>query len=218
MDLDAAVFGDIAQVTAFSATGDAIGYANVSVRHVDAHFSSPTGGIGQLPELPILVLTAPVNATATPGAKTQVTLDATGSTWQDPLQNPYSVTASPAQFTVGGSLSIESITPGGGLLPAATTLRIQGAGFDATTTVTADGVVISSVQLVSPQEIDVTLGGQNRATGKHFHLASANGQAVDYFAAPPSAPSQAPSPFLPLQAYSRCCRRRLSPARRRTTI
>ena len=84
---------------------------------------------------------------------------------------------------MGDSLSVESISPGSGLFPATTILRIQGAGFDATTSVAADGVVISFVQLVSPQEIDVTLGGQTEVTGKHFHVASTNGQAIDYFAA-----------------------------------
>jgi hypothetical protein len=162
---------------------------------VDAHFSSPAGGIGQLPELPILVVTVPINAAAAAGATVQISLDPAGSTWRDTLQNPYSVTVSPGRFTVGGSLSIESISPGGGLFPAATILRIQGAGFDATTSAAADGVIISSVQLVSPREIDVTLGGQTELTGKHFLLANANGQAVDYFSAPPSAPSQPPSPF-----------------------
>jgi len=211
MDLNATIFGAISQVAVFSATGDAIGYANVSAQHVDAHFSSSTGGIGQLPELPILAVTVPINATAAPGATVQVALDPTGSTWQDPMQNPYSVTASPAQFTVGGSLSIESVSPGAGLFPAGTILRIQGAGFDATTSVTADGVAISSVQFVSPQEIDVTLGGQTQVAAKHFHVAGANSQAVDYFAAPPSAPSAPPSPFssltgvqplLPLAAFT----------------
>src|ERR1022692_4588050 len=181
MDLDATMFGGISQVAVFSALGDAIGYANVTAQHVDAHFSSPAGGIGQLPELPILAVTVPINTAAKPGATVQVTVDPTGSTWQDPLQNPYSVTASPAQFTVGGSVSVESDS--------------QGGGFDASTSVTADGVAISSVQLLTPQEIDVTLGGQAQIAGKHFHVAGANSQAVDYFAAPPSAPSPPPSPF-----------------------
>jgi hypothetical protein len=64
MELDAAVLGGISQVAVFGATGDAIGYANVNAQRVDAYFSSPTGGIGQLPELPILAVTVPVNATA----------------------------------------------------------------------------------------------------------------------------------------------------------
>ena len=54
MDLDAAVFGGISQVAVFGATGNAIGYANVNAQHIDAYFSSATGGIGQLPELHIL--------------------------------------------------------------------------------------------------------------------------------------------------------------------
>ena len=48
MDFDPTIFGDIAEVAVFSATGDAGGYAHVSGQHVDAHFTSPSGGIGQL--------------------------------------------------------------------------------------------------------------------------------------------------------------------------
>ncbi|MGA3042459.1 MAG: IPT/TIG domain-containing protein [Bryobacteraceae bacterium] len=194
MNLDAMVFGDIAQVAVFSATGDSTGYATVTGQQVQATFYS-SGGIGQLPELPILVLTVPVISTAAPGATTQITLDPTGSTWTDPLGNPYSVTVTPAQFTVGGSLSVESITPGGGLFAAGTVVKIDGAGFDASTQVSVDGVSLSSVQFVSPKEIDVTLGGATEMTGKHFHFASASGAAVDYYAGPPSAPSQPPAPF-----------------------
>ncbi len=160
--------------------------------------SSLAGGIGQLPQLPILAITAPISATAKSGATAQITVNPTGSTWQDPLQNSNLVTASAAQFTVGANLSTESISPGAGLLPAGTMLQIQGTGFDASTSVAVDGVAISSSLLVSPQEIDVTLGGQTQIAGKHFHVAGANNQAVDSFAAPPSAPSPPPSPFAPL--------------------
>jgi hypothetical protein len=161
MDLDPTIFGSISQVAVFSAAGDAIGYANVSGRHVDAHFSSPSGGAGQLPELPLFVVSVPVNGGAPPGGQTQLTLDPTAPVlqgpdgnlisymWQDPQENPYSVTVIPAQFTVGGKLSVESVTPGTGLFPAGTVLQMQGTGFDASTTVTVGCVNLSSVTLIS---------------------------------------------------------------------
>lgn len=195
LDLDPAVFGNIAQVAVFSSTGDASGFASVAGQHVDATFSSPSGGAGQLPELPILVVTVPVSATAAAGAKTQITVDPSGATWTDPLQNPYTVTVTPAQFTVGGSLSVDSITPGSGLFAAGTVLQIRGTGFDGKTVVSADGVSISAPKLVSAQQINVTLEGATELTGKHFHFVPASGTAIDYYAAPISAPSAPPTPF-----------------------
>jgi len=195
MDLDPAVFGNIAQVAVFSATGDAIGSANVSGQHVDAHFSSHSAGIAQLPGLPVFAVWIPVLAGATPGATTAVTLDPTISAWTDAQGDTYAVTALPATFTVGGSVSVAGVTPGGGLQPAGTVLQVAGTGFDATTTVTIDGVAIASQALVNPQEIDVTLGGATDLTGKHFHVANAAGAQVDYFSALPSAPSVPPSGY-----------------------
>ena len=55
MDFDPQIFDGIASVAAFSAAGDQIGYANVNGHHVDAHFRSSSGGIGQLRSLPIFV-------------------------------------------------------------------------------------------------------------------------------------------------------------------
>ncbi len=82
MDLDPTVFEPIAQIAVFSATGDQIGFANVSGGHVDAHFSSPSGGIGQSPGLPVFTVTVPVLASAKPGAAT-ISVDP-GSPWSDP--------------------------------------------------------------------------------------------------------------------------------------
>ena len=60
MDLDPSFFGAISNVAAFSADGDAAGYAHVKQTHVDAHFSSGSGGISQLPGQPILTVSAAV--------------------------------------------------------------------------------------------------------------------------------------------------------------
>ncbi len=199
MDFDPAVFGDISNVAVFSATDDAAGYARVKGKHVDAHFSSPSGGIGQLPNLPVFVVSIPVLAGVPAGATSLLTLDPTGSpgnyylqsgpAWQDKAGNACSTTVSPATLRVGGSMSVQNLTPGGGLLPKGTVLQIRGAGFDLSTAVAIDGVSIASTQLVSSQEIDATLGGATEMTGERVRLTNAAGGQVDYFLALPSAPT-----------------------------
>ena len=211
MDFDPAVFGNIASVAVFSATGDALGYANVAGPHVDAHFSSPSAGIGQLPNLPVFAVWIPVLAGAKAGTSTAVTLDATGSPWTDAKGSAYTVTVNAGAVTVGGGLSVASVTPGGGLLPEGTVLQIAGTGFDSTTTVAIDGAAVASVHFVNSQQLEATLGGAAELTGKHFHFANADGQTLDYYSAFPSAPSTPPAgftgptgiqPLVPLNVFS----------------
>jgi uncharacterized protein (TIGR03437 family) len=212
MDFDPAVFGSIASVAVFSATGDALGYANVNGQHVDAHFSSPSAGIGQLPNLPLFAVWIPLLAGAKSGASTAVTIDPSGSPWTDAQGNTYTVTVNAGAVTVGGGLSVASVTPGGGILPAGTVLQIAGTGFDSTTMVAIDGVAVASVRFINSTQMEATLGGATELTGKHFRLANATGQMVDYFPAFPSAPSTPPAgfsgstaihPLVPLNVFSK---------------
>jgi uncharacterized protein (TIGR03437 family) len=209
MTFDPTVFGPVAQVTAFSATGDQIGYASVNSQTLSASFSSASAGFGQLPELPVLVVTVPVLASATPGATSAITADP-GAAWIGPQGNQYSISVTPSTFTVGGSLSIQAVTPGGGLLPSGTVVQITGTGFDSTTSVAIDGVSISQVAFISPSQVNLTLGGETELTGKHFH-ANATGAEIDYYSALPSAPADPGQgfttlpgvlPILPMTLYT----------------
>ena len=193
MDFDPAVFGEIAGVAVFSAAGDAIGYANVQGQHVDVHFSAVSGGIGQLPDIPVFTVRIAVLPGVAAGTKSSITLDATGSAWTNPQNSVYSVSVVPGGFTVGGTLSVTGITQGGGLLPSGTVVRIDGAGFDSGTTLTADGVAMSPVRFVSSQQMEFALMGAIEMTGRHFHLQNSAGEETDFFTSLPSAPDGTPA-------------------------
>ena len=158
MKFDSAVFGSPSGVAVFSAQGDAVGVATVSGQSLDVTFSSSAGGIGQLPYLPMLTVTVPVLAGTAPGTVSAVTLDASRGGWLDAQNNAYSVTIAPGSVTVGGSLSVRDVTPGGGLLPAGALVRVRGTGFSAATVATIDGVSVSSAQFMETGEIGLTLG------------------------------------------------------------
>ena len=204
MDFDPSVFGDVSSVALFSATGDAAGYAHVNGKHIDAHFLSPSGGIGQLPGLPVLVVSIPVLPGLQAGMKAAVTVDASASAWTDTVGNTYSVGANPGVFHVGGSMSIESVSPAGGWQAAGTIIRIRGVGFDPSTVVSLIGASVGRPQLVSSQEIDATLDGATEITNKRLRLGNAGGDQVEYFPAMSSNPSDSPSttqPLLPIATY-----------------
>jgi hypothetical protein len=158
MTFDPTIFGPILNVAALSATGDQAGYASLNGQQLTASFNSSSASLGQLPDLPILVVTVPVLATAKSAATSSITVDPTESPWQDQRGNTYAVNINPGTFTVGRTLSIQSVTPGGGLLPSATVVTINGTGFDATTTVAIDGVNLGATQWISAQHFNVTRG------------------------------------------------------------
>jgi len=195
MKFDPAVFGNILAVAVFSPQGDATGFAAVSGQSLDAQFYSVAGGIGQLSHLPILTVTIPVLTSTPIGTVTAITLDASQGRWTDLQNNSYLVTVTPGSVTVGSSLSVKNVVPGGGVQPAGTVVRIDGTGFGATTAATIDGVSVSSAQFVGTGEIDFTLGGPAELTGKRVVLSNPDGSKVEYFVAMPSAPDQAPASF-----------------------
>ena len=199
MKFDSAVFGSPSGVAVFSAQGDAVGVATINGQSLDVTFSSSAGGIGQLPQLPVLTVTVPVLATAAAGTISAVTLDASRGGWLDPQNNAYSVTAAPGSVTVGGSLSVKDVAPGGGLLPAGALVRIHGTGFSAATVATIDGVTVSNAQFAGTGEIDLTLGGAADLTGKRVVLRNPDGGQIEYFSATSSVPDKAPANLASIQ-------------------
>ena len=195
MSFDPAVFGGVANVAVFSAAGDAEGVAVLNGQSLDVNFNAPSAGIGRLPDLPVLTVTIPVLANAPTGVISAITLDASQSPWMDANGNTYSVSVTPGSVTTGGSLSVQNLVPGGGLLAAGTLVRINGTGFSTATTVSIAGVSLSNTAYVSPAEIDVTLGGAADLTGKRVVPANSDGSQVQYFSSIPSAPDQAPANF-----------------------
>jgi uncharacterized protein (TIGR03437 family) len=174
--LDPAVFGSGASVGLFGAHGDAQGRAAVTESGVDIQFSSPTAGIGQLPGLPVAVISVPVLASAA-GRTVSVTATSPDS----------SLEVASGSVTVKGALSVAKIPAGMGVAPAGTIVPITGTGFTASTTVTIEGVAISSTRFVSPQEVNVTLGGAAELVGKLARVKDGEAE-FEYFCFQPDGP------------------------------
>jgi uncharacterized protein (TIGR03437 family) len=211
VDLDPIIFGDIITADIFSATGDQLGTAYIQGRHLDVQFLSTTAGIGRLPGVPILTVAVPVLAGAPQGAVSSITFQSGNQLpWIDVENVTYSVTAIPGTLTVGGSLSVQDVTPGGGILPSGTVVRIDGTGFTQATTLQIDGVSVTSTEFVSAQQLNFTLGAPADLTGKRLLLTNPDGTSLDYFSAfrgtfvtrPTTAPYASLQPIFPLQTYA----------------
>lgn len=205
LTFDPTLFGPVSNVTAFTATGDQAGVAEVNGQQITIYASSASASLGQLPGLPVFVVTVPVLATAKVGTTSSITVDPTAAPWQDQQGNTYTVAVNPGTFTVGGTLSISSVTPGGGLLPVNTIVSINGSGFDAATTVTIDGVSIAQTNFFDPQKMIVLLGGATELDGKHVHVKNGAGEQTDFFCSLPAVPANVTStifPILPFTTYT----------------
>ena len=139
-------------------------------------FSSPSGRIGQLAGLPVMVVSVPVLGSAA-GKTVAVTATSPDS----------SVTVGSGSVTVQGTLSVGKIPAGMGVVPAGTVVPVTGTGFTPSTTVSIDGVVISSAEFVSATEIDVTIGGAAELVGKVARVVD-SGLEFDYFCFQPEDP------------------------------
>lgn len=155
IDLDPAFFGDIADVQVFSAAGDATGTAAINGRHVDVQFSSHSGGVGRLPDLPLATVAVPILPGAVLGTIGAVTLDPGTTRWMAPNNAVYNLAVQPGSVTASGSLAIQDVTPGGGLLPAGTVVRVTGFGFRPDTVIDVRGVAIAATNYAGPAEIDL---------------------------------------------------------------
>jgi uncharacterized protein (TIGR03437 family) len=180
IDLDPAVFGEISAIHVFSASGDQQGVAKLQGQHAEVVFGANSGGIGRLPNLPVAEITAPVIATAPAGATGAVTVQSS-SPWYEVSGKRYTVSFQSPGVAIGAGISIQSVVPGGGPVPAGTVVAINGRGFTSSTKLRLDGVTWSNLQFVSSSLLNITLIGPTDLAGKLFELTDASGVPTRYY-------------------------------------
>ena len=166
-------------VQLFNPTGDVNGVAMINGSQVSINYITSTGAQGS--DYPILTVALQIPAGDSPGTKLPFSLDP-GSIWGLGLLGTATLrTIPPATITVGGSLSITDVVPGGGLLPAATVVTVLGLGFQQGTRVQVGGFNAGSITVVSPNEIQLVLSQATDMSGKQIQLANPDGSVVSYF-------------------------------------
>lgn len=157
-------------IALFSPAGDASGTAVLSNGAAQFSLNSPLFSMGDIIDYPILTIAIPVKPTAQVGRSAPLVLDPSFASWIDPNGQNYPVVLTNGLLTVGGTLSISNIVPGGGVVPAGTKIAILGMGFTADAVVQVNEAIIATQTLVSPNEIDVTLTADTNMTSERVRV------------------------------------------------
>jgi hypothetical protein len=144
-------------IALFSPAGDASGTALLSGGGVHFSLHSPIFDMGTSIDYPIVTVAIPVKSTATLGEIAPLNFDPSFAQWVDSTGQVYPVLLTNGSVTVGGTISIANIVPGGGLVPAGTKIAVFGMGFQPDCKVVVNEAVVASQTYISSNEIDVRL-------------------------------------------------------------
>lgn len=175
---DPTMFDDIWGIQLFDSLGDLNGVALVDGSSFSVQYIS--NGTLQGTDYPLMTIALHARPTAVPGSHSQFGLDPSTSF------NVSSVPAvvkpiAPATVTIGGTISIVNVVPGGGPQPAGAVIRIEGLGFRPRTQVQLNNVPAKSVSVVSSTEIDIVLAQATDMTGKKIQVVNPDGSQDTYF-------------------------------------
>jgi hypothetical protein len=163
----------------FNPTGDLNGAAVISGAQVNVFYTTSSGAQGT--DYPIMTVALHVRPDAAPGTQAQFNLDPS-STWMLGLLGPATLKPmTPATVTVGGTISVTNVVPGGGVLPAGSVVSIQGIGFEAKTQIQLNAIKASSIAVISSNEIQFTLAETTNMTGKKIQVVNPDGSQDTYF-------------------------------------
>jgi hypothetical protein len=174
-----ATFDAVWGIELFNPTGDVDGAAVISGSNVSVFYTTSSAAQGT--DYPIMTVALHVRPDATPGSQTQFSLDPS-STWiLGPLGPATLKPMTPATVTVGGTISITNVVPGGGLLPVGSIVSIQGMGFQPKTQVQLNAIKASSVSLINSNLIQFTLAEATNMTGQKIQVVNPDGSQDTYF-------------------------------------
>jgi hypothetical protein len=157
-------------IAAFSPAGDVSGVAVLKNGTAQVSFSSPLSSLGTNSDYPILTIALPVLPSATRGGKVNLTLDPGLALWFDSGSQRYPVELKSGVLTIGGTLSISDIQPGGGVVLAGKVIRVLGKGFQPTSVVAVKEAAIATSRYISPTEFQITLGSSVNMTGRRVQV------------------------------------------------
>ncbi len=163
----------------FNPNGDVDGVATFTPSMISIDSITSTGTQGS--DYPIMIMSMQVSSSASVGTQFPFSLDPS-SLWTLGLLGTATMQPiPPATITVGGSISITDVVPGGGFQPAGTVVHIEGIGFQPATQVQLSHIKASSITVASPQDIQIVLAEPIQMTGEKIQVTNPDGSQDTYF-------------------------------------
>ena len=142
---------------------------------------SPDGSLGTSTTAPAVVVTISVPPTAAADASGPLNLEPTTSSFTDPSGNVYPLQVKEGAVHIGGTLSITDVLPGGGFLPAGSTVSVIGIGFQPGALVEIDGFEIASSTWIDSTRIDAVTATAGQLDGRRVGVRNPDRTRTAYF-------------------------------------
>ncbi len=179
-DMSAVSFDSIDGINLFSPTSDVAGAAVVNGSQVTLRFSSPGGTFGLSTDYPLMTVATRLRNTVYPGEVMPVNMNGLASSWLN-AGGSFQFEYKPGSITVGGSISVTNVIPGGGVLPPGASFSIIGMGFTPKTSIAIRGIAVSSIQYISPTEFRATTRKEGRLDGVLIQAKNPDGSQDIYY-------------------------------------
>jgi hypothetical protein len=179
-DLSQVSFAAIDGINLFSPTGDVAGAAVVNGSQVNVRFLSPGGTFGTNTDYPIMTVALRTSPNCFLGQIMPVNMNPFASQWAN-SSGPVGFEYKPGSITIGGSVSITDVIPGGGVIPPGGTFSIIGTGFSPKTSISVRGISTSSIVYVSPTEFQATSRNGGRLDGALIQVKNPDNSQVNYY-------------------------------------
>ena len=177
----AAILGSIRDAAVYSPTGDTDGIAVGKNGSTQLFFNSPLTTFGTELDTPVMTIAVPVTTGAKVGQTVPLTLDASNSLYYSPNSKLYAVELKSGTMTVGGTMAVSDVTPGGGTVQPGTVIAIKGVGFDASCAVDINEAKIASTEFISSTLLHVTLSQAFSIRGARVRVTKSNNEKVTYY-------------------------------------
>jgi hypothetical protein len=139
---------------------------------------SPDSDFGSNLDYPFITVTLTIPSTTVTGSTYPLTLS--NALFQSPTGSLAFTDPKPGTLTVGGSVSIKGLVPGGGTWPAGSVIKLQGSGFSPATKL-ASKMKISNPVYVSPTEMRFTLVDTTTLDMQPVQAGNPDGSQVTYY-------------------------------------
>lgn len=174
---DATVFDGVDAIGSFATYGEVAGAAVIDGNNVA--LSYVTTEPWTLDAYPFLTVSLRIREDAAVGSRSQFTLDPSSRWVVGGSTVPARV--SPGTVTVGGSVAITDVVPGGGWVPAGTVVSVHGVGFNRRSRLKVDDLNIGPVWVMSSTEIRFMLREPANMTAQRLRVDNPDNSRSTYY-------------------------------------